>query len=142
VSQLSGNPWGKTDMKFIHTKREDIDFRKVRDFAPESLLKLLSESDRHTEMGHHFNGEDGGLALMEVIEAPNGQSTLHSHDKEEIFYVVEGALVFGKRVCKAGDSINIKAGVQYTFKVGSEGCRYLKFTATTDPSLHIAQKNA
>lgn len=125
-------------MKFFHTKREEIDFRKVSDFAPDSLLNLLSESDRHTEMGHHFDGEDGGLALMEVVETPGGQSTLHSHDKEEIFYVVEGELIFGKRVCKAGDSINIKAGVQYTFKVGSDGCRYLKFTATADHSFHIA----
>ena len=124
-------------MKFQHSKQSDLSFSKVRDFVPQEFLNLLSESDREAQVAMHFKGEDG-LALMEIIEAPNGSATLHSHDLEEIFYVLEGELQFGKRVCKAGDSINIKAGTQYTFKTGTQGCRYLKFTASADSSFNLA----
>ena len=124
-------------MKFQHSKHSDLSFSRVKDFVPQEFLNLLSESDREAQIAMHFTGQ-GGLALMEIIEDPNGSATLHSHDQEEIFYVLEGELLFGKRVCKAGDSINIKAGTQYTFKTGAQGCRYLKFTASADNSFNLA----
>ena len=124
-------------MKFEHRKNDELTFRKVKDFAPADFLEKMTESDRETETATHFSGENG-LALMEIVDIPNGKATLHSHDQEEIFYIVEGELIFGNRVCSAGDSINIKAGVQYTFRVGDKGCRYLKFTARQDPSFNIA----
>lgn len=125
-------------IEFFHSK--DAPFRTVSAFAPENMLDAMTDSDKHTKVKTHFPGNEAKLSLMEINETPNGQATLHSHAQEEIFYVLEGEMRFGQHVCKAGDSINIAANTQYTFKTGPEGCRYLKFTASADHSFIVANK--
>jgi mannose-6-phosphate isomerase-like protein (cupin superfamily) len=125
-------------IEFFHA--EGKPFRTVSAFAPASVLELMTDSDKHTEVKTHFPGNEAKLALMEIREAPNGQATLHSHTQEEIFHVLEGELHFGHRVCVAGDSIDIAAATPYTFRTGPQGCRYLKFTAAADPSFIISAR--
>jgi mannose-6-phosphate isomerase-like protein (cupin superfamily) len=125
-------------IEFFHSK--DMPFRTVSTFAPKSMLDAMTDSDKNTEVKTHFPGNEAKPSLIEIKETPNGQATLHSHAKEEIFCVLEGEMHFGHRVCKAGDSINIAANTQYTFKTGPEGCRYLKFTASVDHSFIIAAR--
>lgn len=119
-------------IEFVHSK--DLTFRKVSDFVPESFLKLLSPGDRTAEVKTHFPGSEDRLFLIEVKEIPNAQAAHHAHEKEEIFFVLEGEMHFGNRICSTGDSINILGGTLYTFKAGPNGCRYLKFTGTADSS--------
>lgn len=113
---------------------KDIASRKVSDFAPASFLQVLNKEERETEVKTHFPGGADRLFLMEVKEVPNMQSTLHAHEKDEIFFVLDGELHFGNRICSAGDSISILGGTLYTFTTGPHGCRYLKFTGAADSS--------
>jgi len=119
-------------IEFVHSK--DIGFRKVSDFAPETFLELLSKEERETEVRTHFPGGDGRLFLMEIKDVPNTQATHHAHEKDEIFFVLEGEMHFGSRICSAGDSMHILGGTLYAFRTGPTGCRYLKFTGTADNS--------
>lgn len=119
-------------IEFAHSK--DIAPRTVSDFAPASFLSLLSKEEQQTQVKTHFPGGEGRLFLMEIQDVPNAQATLHAHEKDEIFFVLEGEMHFGSRICSAGDSISILAGTLYTFRAGPNGCRYLKFTAAADNS--------
>jgi len=121
-------------MKKIEFGHKETAFRKVSDFAPATFLDTLSKEERETEVRTHFPGGDDRLFLMEIKDVPNMQSTHHAHEKDEIFFVLEGEMHFGNRVCSAGDSIHIVGGTLYTFKIGPAGCRYLKFTGTADNS--------
>lgn len=119
-------------IEFSHSR--NIAFRRVADFAPDSFLGILSEEERQTEVRTHFPGTQDRLFLMEIKDVPNTQSTHHAHERDEIFFILEGEMHFGSRVCSAGDSVQILGGTLYTFRTGPEGCRYLKFTATADNS--------
>lgn len=134
-ANIGGTQRPETVMKrieFVHAQA--IPLRKVADFAPESFLNILSAEERETEVRTHFPGGADRLFLLEVKDVPNMQSTHHAHEKDEIFFILEGEMHFGNRVCAAGDSIQILAGTLYTFRTGPSGCRYLKFTATADSS--------
>ncbi len=120
------------NIQFAFSK--DIICRKVADFAPAGFLKLLSTEESETEVKTHFPGGEHRLFLMEVKDVPNAQATLHAHEKDEIFFILEGELHFGNRICSAGDSVSILAGTFYTFRTGPDGCRYLKFTGAADNS--------
>lgn len=119
-------------IEFFHAKDEP--FRKVVDFAPESFLCVLNAAERQTEVKTHFSGGAEQPLLMEIKDVPDMQATHHAHEKNEIFFVLEGELHFGNHVCTAGDSISILAHTLYTFRTGSTGCRYLKFTGAADNS--------
>ena len=49
----------------------------------------------------------------------------HSHDHDQVMYVVEGGFSMGKRQCGPGTVVYIEAGTQYGFKVWDEGVRFL-----------------
>ena len=119
-------------IEFFHAK--DLPFRKVADFAPAGFLNALSEAERQTEVKTHFSGSADQPFLMEIKDVPNMQATHHAHEKNEIFFVLEGELHFGQHICVAGDSISILANTLYTFRTGPAGCRYLKFTGEADNS--------
>jgi len=119
-------------VEFVHSK--DVAFRKVSEFAPQEFLDLLSRDDHETEVGFHFRGSEDRLCLIELKEIPNARAAHHAHEKDEIFFILEGQLIFGNRVCSAGDSISILGGTVYTFTTGPSGCRYLKFTGSADDS--------
>lgn len=119
-------------IEFVHAR--DVAFRKVADFAPQSFLETLSKDDQETEVRTHFAGAADRLFLMEIKEVPNAQTVLHAHEKDEIFFVLEGEMRFGQRTCVAGDSVHICGGTLYTFRAGPNGCRYLKFTGSADHS--------
>ena len=119
---------------------QPVPYRVVRNFAPQSFLDAMTESDHQTQIKTHFPGTDNKLSLLEIVEIPHAKSTVHSHEQDEIFYIVSGELNFGNQVCAAGDSIRILADTVYTFTAGDTGCRYVKFTATADHSFNLPQQ--
>jgi hypothetical protein len=49
----------------------------------------------------------------------------HSHDRDEVMYVLEGGFSMGKRRCGPGTVVYIEAGTQYGFRVWDTGVRFL-----------------
>ena len=62
----------------------------------------------------HINWLPGGLT------AP-----VHSHDHDEIMYVLEGGFSMGRRKCGVGTVVYLEANTQYGFDVWPEGVRFL-----------------
>jgi quercetin dioxygenase-like cupin family protein len=77
-------------------------------------------------------GGPGKLQLFEIQLEPGLEVTTHAHADDEIVFVVDGELHFGRRVCGAGSSFFIPGGTLYGFRAGPEGCRYLNFRAQAD----------
>lgn len=49
----------------------------------------------------------------------------HSHDHDEVMYVLEGGFSMGRRRCGPGTVVYLEAGTQYGFTVWPEGVRFL-----------------
>jgi hypothetical protein len=62
----------------------------------------------------HVNWLPGGLV------AP-----LHSHDHDEVIYILEGGFSMGRRRCGPGTVVFLEANTQYGFEVWDEGVRFL-----------------
>ena len=62
----------------------------------------------------HVNWLPGGLV------AP-----VHSHDYDEVMYILEGGFSMGRRRCGPGTVVFIEAHTQYGFEVWEEGVRFL-----------------
>ena len=50
----------------------------------------------------------------------------HAHTLDEIFFILEGAMIFQGRSCGPGTVVSIQAETQYDFTVGKDGVRYMK----------------
>ena len=62
----------------------------------------------------HINWLPGGLV------AP-----VHSHDHDEVMYILEGGFSMGRRKCGPGTVVYIEANTKYGFEVWEEGVRFL-----------------
>jgi len=62
----------------------------------------------------HVNWLPGGLV------AP-----VHSHDHDEVMYILEGGFSMGRRKCGPGTVVYIEAETQYGFEVWEDGVRFL-----------------
>ena len=99
--------------------------------------KILAsgEGERHSMLTHTLvwkldgNDTDGRYAVFEMIDAAHGEPPLHSHPREETFYILEGELeiTLGNRqhVITAGAVSHIPANAVHTFKVLSAIARVL-----------------
>jgi len=104
--------------------------------AAESTEQLWFLNTLHTVRVRHDEGEDG-ISVMETLARQGDSPPLHVHRTEdEIFHVLEGEL----RV-RAGDlDVKIAAGetllapkrVPHTYRVESEGARWLVTTTRGD----------
>ncbi len=50
---------------------------------------------------------------------------VHSHDHDEVMFVLEGGFSMGKRKCGPGTVVFIEANTRYGFEVWEEGVRFL-----------------
>jgi hypothetical protein len=82
----------------------------------------------------HYPGGERALQLFEIRLAPNGTIPSHAHESDEIVYVVEGSLIFGRRECGPGSSVAIEGATLYELTAGPAGCTFLNFRATEDRS--------
>ena len=49
----------------------------------------------------------------------------HSHDHDEIIFILEGGFSMGRRKCGPGTVVYLEADTQYGFEVWPEGVRFL-----------------
>ena len=112
----------------------DVPLISTRDRAPAATLAKLSEGERNTATRMLFPGSDRELQLFEVEVQPDDRVEVHAHAHDEIIYVCEGELRFGRRVCGAGSAVYISAHTLYGFAAGPSGCHFLNFRAVADAS--------
>jgi quercetin dioxygenase-like cupin family protein len=79
-------------------------------------------------------GTDSELQLYEGRFLSGVNIDPHAHRGDQIIYVTEGQLHFGRRVLGPGSSIYIKGHTLYGFKIGPQGARFLNFRPTRDRS--------
>jgi len=78
----------------------------------------------------HVNWLPGGLV------AP-----LHSHDHDEVIYILEGGFSMGRRRCGPGTVVFLEANTRYGFEVWDEGVRFLNIRNAL-AQIHFAGESA
>ncbi|MGE3328758.1 MAG: cupin domain-containing protein [Acidimicrobiia bacterium] len=101
--------------------------------SPEYRARLSDEELRH-EFRVHQPGDDGTLRLFEMKLPPNSVIEPHSHELDEIIFVVAGELALGARRLGPGSSVFIAGGTLYSVRSGLDGLQFLNFRARPDPT--------
>ena len=83
--------------------------------------------DGTIENGSQFIGdmEKGPWIHINSVKPNFGGGEPHSHDVDEVIYIVEGSLTIGDRTCGPGTVIAIEKDTEYDFTAGPEGLRFL-----------------
>jgi mannose-6-phosphate isomerase-like protein (cupin superfamily) len=108
----------------------------------EDMREKLDEGERGTEYRMREPGTDHSPQLVEIRYQPNSEIKLHSHDEDEIMYIVSGSMQLGSRTVGAGSSLFIAGGTFYGFRVGPEGLQILNFRPRADPSFNLPPPKA
>jgi quercetin dioxygenase-like cupin family protein len=96
-------------------------------------LSGVSEHEQLTqEVRMYLPGGPDELQLFEVRVAPNGRGAPHAHIEDEIMFVLDGELEFGRRTYGAGSAVSIPGGTLYSFRAGPQGARFLNFRPRAD----------
>jgi quercetin dioxygenase-like cupin family protein len=126
-SALWPNPWCALNT------REDSSYveRNFPAAAPVAEeLTVLSDRVRVLTNG---DATDWRYEVFEILGALGGGAPLHRHAWDEEFYVLDGTVdIFVEdsfRVCRAGESLRVPAGMPHGFRVGERGVKFLAFTA-------------
>jgi quercetin dioxygenase-like cupin family protein len=82
-------------------------------------------------------GGDHNPQLVELRYEPNSEIRLHSHDEDEIIYVLSGAMRINNRSVGAGACLTIPGGVFYGFHAGPEGLTILNFRPREDSTFNL-----
>lgn len=87
-------------------------------------------------------GGDDFPQLVELRYRPDAEIRLHSHDEDEIIYVLEGEMRISNRVVGRGGCLTIPGGVFYGFHAGPKGLRILNFRPRQDTTFHLPSGTA
>jgi quercetin dioxygenase-like cupin family protein len=104
------------------------DFSRYADEALRSEVLVFEEGDESTPQ------------FSEAHVLPLSVAELHSHDEDEIMYILEGEVLFGKRSLKQGSAIFIEAKTPYGFRVGEAGARILVFRPRRAPHTPLSDR--
>ena len=94
----------------------------------------IDPSELEGHLSFHESGDATTMQLMEMRLNPHTLIAPHSHDDDEIFFVVEGLLQWGDKELEAGGSLYIPAGTPYSFRTGDAPARLLNFRSRADHS--------
>jgi uncharacterized cupin superfamily protein len=80
--------------------------------------------------GTQFFGDlDIGPWVMINAIQPGYISQTHSHDQDEVFYIIQGDLTIEGQVYGPNTLMFMEKGTVYSFTAGSDGVRFLRFSA-------------
>jgi len=97
----------------------------------------LKRGERSTEFRMREAGTADSLQLVEIRYQPDSEIQLHSHDADEIIYILEGSMKIGNRTVGPGASLFIAGGTFYGFRAGPDGLHILNFRPRSDPSFNL-----
>ena len=93
----------------------------------EDHLSSLPEEALGAKMRVFEEGTDSSPQLFESQVPPNLVAPIHSHEEDEIIYILEGEMLFGRESYTRGSAIFVAANARYGFRAGPEGVRFLNF---------------
>lgn len=99
----------------------------IERFGPDAALERFSEEALNTKMRIYEEGSESSPQLFESQMLPNAVAAVHSHEEDEIIYILGGEMRLGKRSLKRGASIFIAANTLYGFEAGPAGVQFLNF---------------
>ena len=115
---------------------EEVSWTRVRDLGEENLPEGLSDGDLNSRFAIHEPGDEQTLQLFEVSYEAGGTVDIHSHEEDEIIYILEGEMHLGNKVLGPGSSVYIAGKAFYGFKAGPEGLRFINFWPRADYSFN------
>ena len=76
--------------------------------------------------GSQFLGEmERGPWILVVSGEPGRVARPHSHEQDEIIYIIEGEMKMGNKTHGPGTMIFMEHGTEYGFTAGPQGVRFL-----------------
>ena len=81
-------------------------------------------------------GSADEVQLFEAKFDPDKATEVHTHEQDEIVYVVAGQMLFGRHILNPGDSIHIPGMTLYSFRAGPEGLQFLNFRPRKDTTYY------
>lgn len=99
----------------------------IERFGDDAGLDRFSEDALNTRMRIFHEGSDSAPQLFESQLLPNAVAAVHTHEEDEIVYILGGEMLLGKRSLKRGASLFIPASTPYGFRAGPEGLQFLNF---------------
>lgn len=105
-----------------------------------TIEEANQESDERMCHRLHHPGSENELQMFEVRVPPNHVVESHAHDEDEIVYILEGEMILGARVLKAGSSAMIPGKTLYGFSAGADGLVFLNFRAHRDVTFHTKEQ--
>lgn len=114
---------------------------KIQTYEKDSTPWLVAKPDPGSDQSsaasrERHPGGDDEPQLFDVKLGPNGHSQVHTHEEDEIIYIVAGQMQFGQHTLNPGDSIYIPGMVLYSFKAGPEGLQFINFRPRKDISYY------
>ena len=107
-----------------------------RNLTEEERAKL-----RRDELTSEFKireiGSDQTPQLVELRYQPDVEIRLHSHDEDEIIYVLGGSMRVNSRSVGPGACLYIAGGTFYGFRAGPEGLHILNFRPRQDTTFNL-----
>jgi quercetin dioxygenase-like cupin family protein len=95
--------------------------------SSEEHIRSLSDDALAAGMRFFEMGTESSPQLFESQVPPNTVAPVHSHEEDEIIYVLEGEMQFGTKSLSKGSALFVQANARYGFKAGPEGVRFLNF---------------
>lgn len=107
-----------------------------RDLSDDERGKL-----RDGELRSEFRIREPGNAdhpqLVELRYAPDSEISIHSHDEDEIIYVLEGEMRINNRAIGPGACLTIPGKTFYGFRAGPLGLKILNFRPREDSTFNL-----
>jgi len=82
-------------------------------------------------------GDADSPQLVELRYEPDAEIRVHSHDEDEIVYVLSGEMRINNRVVGPGATLTVPGGVFYGFRAGPMGLTILNFRPRPDASFNL-----
>lgn len=114
------------------TMPEDVPAVVTGDVVGDDLRGRMSDGELGSSVRMFHPGGEDALQLFEVEVRPDAVVGQHSHDEDEIIYVVDGELHLGRQVLGPGASVLIPGDTLYSFRAGPDGLRFLNFRGRRD----------
>ncbi len=97
----------------------------------------LRQGELTSEYKVREGGSGGMPQLVELRYQPGAEIQVHSHDEDEIMYILEGSMRINNRTVGPGGCLYIAGGTFYGFHAGADGLHILNFRPRADTTFKL-----